>query len=64
MNNRRTALALFAAVLLASPQVAAASLETLLRAYPDQLAGYDETDLIRRGGTFGRLRPARRRFRQ
>jgi hypothetical protein len=51
MHKRRTALASFAAFLLASSQLAAASLDALVRAYPDQLASYDETDLVWRDGT-------------
>lgn len=44
---------LFAAAFLAAsvPQAQAASLDTLVRAYPDYLASHDTTDLIWRDGT-------------
>ncbi len=39
------------AALLASPPLCAASLDALVRAYPDQLVGHDGTDLLWRDGT-------------
>ena len=36
---------------VSTPQVRAASLDALVRAYPDQLASHDNTDLIWRDGT-------------
>ncbi len=52
MKMARGAVALFAACLLTgTAQVRAASLDALVRAYPDQLASHDDTDLIWRDGT-------------
>jgi len=47
---RKGTILLYAALSAAAP-LRAASLDALVRAYPDQLAGHDETELIWRDGT-------------
>jgi hypothetical protein len=52
MQMIKRAIGLFAAFLFAAAaQVCAASLDALVRAYPDQLASHDDNDLIWRDGT-------------